>query len=155
MNLKKGSPKMKALEFNRETAFFVMLILVSILYNCKTKPKSNPTLDAIWGEDGLSLVAAYCTKLQECAKPGLEKLSKDEKALVEMKLNSSNCVQNFKGTNAYKLAAQNSSVVIGKTKACFISVVSAPCEQVVNGVNGISSDCGWLHEVQTGKIQKF
>ncbi|EQA35316.1 hypothetical protein LEP1GSC047_1267 [Leptospira inadai serovar Lyme str. 10] len=157
--------KVSNMKFNRTIFTIPRMMLIPIiltatlsflLLECKEKRKVSQEIEALWSGDqanepdssGLVLIAKYCEKIRSCASEEIDRLTMDEKAILEKRLRPDICIQKFKETPVYRLEIDSPETAFIRTIHCLRKVVDSDCQSLKKGVSQLSTDCEWMYSAQ-------
>ncbi|GBF39563.1 LA_2478/LA_2722/LA_4182 family protein [Leptospira johnsonii] len=141
--------------------FGLVLVLMGTFFSfgCSKKKKVPAAVESIWKTDqegvenssGFAWVSKYCEKVRQCADPDMKTLDPDSEAILEKRLRKDFCLEKFKESKVYTLAAQEPKLVLNRTISCLKAATEADCSLIKKGVSELSEDCKWLQALQNSK----
>lgn len=141
--------------------FGLVLVLfgAAFSFSCSKKKKAPAAVESVWKADqdgvensnGFAWVSKYCEKVRQCADPDMKTLDQDSEAILEKRLRKDFCLEKFKESKVYTLAAQEPKLVINRTISCLKAATEADCSLIKKGVSELSEDCKWLQTLQNSK----
>ncbi|TGK37895.1 LA_2478/LA_2722/LA_4182 family protein [Leptospira andrefontaineae] len=139
----------------------LVLVLLGAVFSfgCSKKKKPPAALEIVWKTDqngvensnGFAWVSKYCEKVRQCADGDMKTLNPDSEAILEKRLRKDFCLEKFKESKVYILAAQEPKLVINRTISCLKAATEADCSLIKKGVSELSEDCKWLQTLQNSK----
>ncbi|PJZ50681.1 LA_2478/LA_2722/LA_4182 family protein [Leptospira saintgironsiae] len=141
--------------------FGLLLVLTGAFFSvgCSKKKKVPAAVESVWKTDqegvenssGFAWVSKYCEKVRQCADGDMKTLNSDSEAILEKRLRKDFCLEKFKESKVYTLAAQEPKLVLNKTISCLKAATEADCHLIKKGVSELSEDCKWLQTLQNSK----